>query len=845
MATATDTKTTMENFQALVNEIHDFGATQALLGWDLETHMPEKGAPYRAKQMATLAKFSQKLLVSEEMDRYLTELRDPAAFDKLKPNEQALVREVGRSYDKRRQIPMDLLEAMVETTAEAHQTWVTARAQKDFSKFAPLLERIVDLNRQMAEALGYEESPYDALLDEYEPDLTVSQLNPLFEDLKGQIVPLLKAITESGFVPETKFLETGKYPIDQQMAFSRKVLDEMGFDFAAGRLDLSAHPFSSGASIGDVRLTTRVNENEVFSALSSSMHEGGHGMYEQGIDPALSRTPLSEGTSLGIHESQSRMWENQVGRSKGFWQHYFPQLQKTFAPSGLDAVTTEQFYAGINIVKPSFIRVESDEVTYNLHILVRFEIEKAVIEGRLPVAEIPAAWNAKMQEYLGITPPDDSQGCLQDIHWSHGSFGYFPTYTLGNLYAAQFFNQAKKEIPGLEAKIAQGDMAVLREWLRNKIHKVGKSDTAATIVQRVTGPNQDVSAIATTSTTCGRNTAASSPSSVRGKSPPVFLGGFERLIPVPLIRVGKQRVIPLGEVFHRQLQGNSCIGGVPQLDGLCLEVHGFDRVGMPSAHETARIPEDVAVGLRGFLEACQYHSTLGVPGLFGQQGRLALRLVRYLRLPAGKVAKNLGNTVVIYIPFGIEHLQDVLVRQTLEILAALALHQAGIGNFKQLDSGLPGIVMRRAIAAGNSLFAPLLHTPLDHPAQRVRFGEDLEFMAQLLPAHHDGLFFTRKIDVEIAIRPESDQVGQLLRAAGVAGQRVQDRQHLAIVYPALGGLQVFNAFREQLSQSRQLARLVGQGESIARLNGGSPLPETNRRQTPRTGNGTGKEELNR
>lgn len=482
---------TMPRFQALVNEIHDINATQALLGWDLETCMPERGAPMRAKQLATLAKISQNLLVSDEMERYLSELREPKVFGGLDTPMQALVREVGRTYDKRKKIPLPLLEAMVETTAEAHRVWVEARQKKDFALFAPVLSRIIDLNRQMADALGYEDSPYDALLDEYEQDLTVKQLDPLFEKLKAEIVPLLKAITGSGYQPETGFLFSGHYPSERQMEFSRQVLTEMGFDFTAGRLDLSAHPFSSGSSVGDVRLTTRINESDVFSALSSSMHEGGHGMYEQGINPEFSRTPLAEGTSLGIHESQSRMWENQVGRSRPFWEHYFPRLQQMFAASPLDAVEPQAFYHAINKVQPSLIRVESDEVTYNLHILVRYEIEKAIIEGRMKVGEIPAAWNAKMQEYLGVTPPNDAEGCLQDIHWSHGSFGYFPTYTLGNLYAAQFFAQAQKELPDLEARIGQGQLLGLKQWLNQKIHWVGKSENAETIVRRVTGQPLD------------------------------------------------------------------------------------------------------------------------------------------------------------------------------------------------------------------------------------------------------------------------------------------------------------------------------------------------------------------
>ncbi|HEY9746657.1 MAG TPA: carboxypeptidase M32, partial [Oculatellaceae cyanobacterium] len=383
----------------------------------------------------------------------------------------------------------DLLQDMVETTSSAHTVWVEARAAKNFKQFEPVLSRIVLLNQRMADCLGYENSPYDALLDEYEPGLTVKQLEPLFGRLKAELVPLLKAIQNSGYTPDTAMLTDGHFPADKQMTFSRQVLTRMGFDFDAGRLDLSAHPFSSGSSILDVRLTTRIDEHDVFSALSSSMHEAGHGMYEQGINPELARTPLAEGTSLGIHESQSRLWENQIGRSRAFWEFFFPQLQTQFPE--LNKTALEKFYHAINRVQPSFIRVEADEVTYNLHIMVRYEIEKALIEGKMTVSEIPEAWNAKYQEYLGITPKDNAEGCLQDIHWSHGSFGYFPTYTLGNLYAAQFFQTAKKQIPDLEAQIAQGNLLVLKNWLNREIHWVGKSERAHEIVQRVTGEPLD------------------------------------------------------------------------------------------------------------------------------------------------------------------------------------------------------------------------------------------------------------------------------------------------------------------------------------------------------------------
>jgi carboxypeptidase Taq len=485
MQTSTATTASIMAFQALVNEIHDLQGTQSLLSWDLETYMPEKGSAFRAKQMATLAKISHNLMTSPEMENHLRHLRQPGVLEKLDTMSQALVREVGRVFDKSKKTPIQLLQEMVETTAEAHKIWVEARAHKNFKQFEPVLRKIISLNQRMAEVQGYEDSPYDALLDEYEPGLTVKQLDPVFAKLKADIVPLLKAIQNSGYIPEAGFINEGFFPVEKQLQFSQMILREMGFDFDAGRLDLAPHPFSSGSSSMDVRLTTRVDERDVFSALSSSMHEGGHGMYEQGVNPALNRTPLAEGTSLGIHESQSRLWENQVGRSRAFWSHYLPQLQSTFPE--LKQVTLETFYHGINRVRPSFIRVESDEVTYNLHIMVRYEIEKALIEGSMKVDEVPEAWAAKMRDYLGITPAHDADGALQDIHWSHGSFGYFPTYTLGNLYSAQFFHTARQQNPALETQIGQGNLLPLKTWLNKEIHAVGKMESAATIVQRVTG----------------------------------------------------------------------------------------------------------------------------------------------------------------------------------------------------------------------------------------------------------------------------------------------------------------------------------------------------------------------
>jgi carboxypeptidase Taq len=362
--------------------------------------------------------------------------------------------------------------------------WAEARKKSNFKMFAPLLEKIIALNCEMADAIGYVGSRYNALLDLYEPGLTTTELDPLFKNLKKEIVPLLKAI-QGAERPNDKFLHK-KYSKEKQMAFSRMVVEAMGFDMKAGRLDLSVHPFTMGISMDDVRLTTRAFEDNLFSCLASSMHEAGHGMYEQGANPKLVRTTLEGGSSLGIHESQSRMWENLVGRGRPFWKHFYPKLKKLF-PGKLDGVKMEQFYRAINIVESSPVRVEADEVTYNLHIILRYEMEKDLIEGKLSVGDVPEVWNEKMVSYLGYTPKNDGEGCLQDVHWSHGSFGYFPTYTLGNLYSAMFYNAAKRGVRGLEGQIEKGKMGGLKRWLNRNIHEVSRMETPDEIVRRATG----------------------------------------------------------------------------------------------------------------------------------------------------------------------------------------------------------------------------------------------------------------------------------------------------------------------------------------------------------------------
>jgi carboxypeptidase Taq len=481
---SSDTQATLSKFKAHVATIQDFGAAQALMGWDMETYMPHKAAHSRARQVATLATHSHALQTAPEFGQMIEDLSNPSTLASLSPDEQCLVNEVKREYDRDRKLSSSLVQRLAETTGKAHTLWVEARKNADFKHFSPILKDIIALNQEMAEALGYEGSPYNALLDIYERDLNTTALDTLFGNLKPSLVKLVESLKDQPV--DDSFLRTQEYDPEKQLAFGRHVLEDMGFDFDAGRQDLAPHPFCSGTSLFDVRLTTRVFANDPASALFSSLHECGHGLYEQGIDPKWDGTPICSGTSLGIHESQSRLWENMVGRSMAFWTHYYPQFQALF-PEQLGRVSLEQFYRAINKVQPSYIRVEADEVTYNLHIVLRYELERDLIEGKLAVDDIPDAWNAAMVRLLGITPPDASKGCLQDIHWSHGTFGYFPTYTLGNIYAAQIFDAAKRAMPQLEAQIARGELHPLRNWLKDEIHQYGKSLTPNALIQQVTG----------------------------------------------------------------------------------------------------------------------------------------------------------------------------------------------------------------------------------------------------------------------------------------------------------------------------------------------------------------------
>ena len=486
------TLATLEPLTTRLLEIQRINSAASVLSWDQETYMPAGGGEARAEQIAVLQGIAHQKLVSSEVQSLLSQWVDPASGqatdqpgDSWDEPSRSLLREVWRDFNRAQKLPSDFVMKLSRECSLAQQVWAEAKQHNKFSMFLPNLRTVLQLKREEAEYLGYEGSPYNALLDVYEPGATIATLQPVFAVLKARLVPLLKRITQSRVRIDDNIL---RHPYDhsRQLEFGRLVLTAMGYDFERGRLDLSAHPFTTSFHPTDVRVTTRVHEHELQSCLFSCIHEGGHALYDQGLDQRYFGTPLGDSVSLGIHESQSRLWENCVGRSRPFWLFFYPILQQTF-PDQLRGVDVEQFYAAINHVKPSLIRVEADELTYNLHIMLRFEIEQGLVEGKTQPEDLPTIWNQKMEEYLGIRPPSDAEGVLQDVHWSFGAFGYFPTYTLGNLYSVQFFEQAKSELPELEADIAAGHLLPLRRWLEQKIHRWGRMFTPAHLAERITG----------------------------------------------------------------------------------------------------------------------------------------------------------------------------------------------------------------------------------------------------------------------------------------------------------------------------------------------------------------------
>ncbi len=472
----------MEALEGRIAQIRDLQHAAALLQWDQEVHMPPKGAPARGRQLATLSALAHRLLVAGETRKLMEKAESGSAtFEK---DAQTHLREIRYEYDRATRLPEAFVQHLAEVRSNAYHAWVDARAHNAFETFRPHLEKIVDLMRAQAEYIGYEESPYDALLEEYERGMTAAQLRPIFGTLGERQRTLVRAVGAAP-PPDTAWL-AGEWDVERQWAFTMEVLRDLGYDLEAGRQDRSVHPFTTSFDLYDVRITTRFDPHDPFSALMGTIHECGHALYEQGFRPEDQLKLLGDAPGLGIHESQSRLWENVIGRSLPFWEHYLPRLQEHF-PGQLAGRTAEDIYRAVNRVAPSFIRVEADECTYNLHVILRFELEVELIEGRLQVADVPEAWNAKVKDYLGLDVPDDAHGCLQDIHWSHASFGYFPTYTLGNLYAAQLCNQIEADLPGLWEDVRAGRFGPLLAWLRTHVHEVGRRKLGPAIVEAAAG----------------------------------------------------------------------------------------------------------------------------------------------------------------------------------------------------------------------------------------------------------------------------------------------------------------------------------------------------------------------
>jgi len=472
-------------FLAYMRETGTAGSVAGLLGWDQQTYMPPGGAEIRARQIAYVSGLVHRRATAPEYRDLLEQAEAEVAGRDADSVEATNVRDARREYDRAVKVPAELVEELARASTLAHSSWIEARESNDFKRFQPALETIFGLVRRTAEALGYEEHPYDALLDGYEPGATASRLQTIFTPMRDALVALLERIQGSDHTVDDAVLH-GNFPVDAQETLVRGAASAIGFDFRRGRLDTTAHPFCGGCGPDDVRLTTRYNESFFSEAHFGLLHEAGHGMYEQGLSMDHFGTPMGAHCSLGVHESQSRLWENFVGRSLGYWRYAFPLAQKAF-PDALGGATLDQFHRAVNSVAPSLIRVEADEVTYNLHIFLRMEIEIALLGGDLEIADLPAAWNDTFERYLGFRPPSDADGCLQDVHWGAGLIGYFPTYALGNVYSAQLFDAAQRDLGELEAQFSRGEFAPLRDWLHVKIHSQGRRYTAADLVERATG----------------------------------------------------------------------------------------------------------------------------------------------------------------------------------------------------------------------------------------------------------------------------------------------------------------------------------------------------------------------
>jgi carboxypeptidase Taq len=472
----------LQQLKERLGEVADINRAASVLGWDQQVNMPPGGNEARGQQLATLSKIAQEKFISDEVGRLIDDLKHE--LDGAETDEAAIVRVAARDYEKARRVPPSFIAEQALVTSKAFEAWVEARNKSDFSIFRPHLEKVVELVNNYISFFPPSDHPYDTLLDDYEPGMKTADVKAIFDDLRPRQVKLIKAIAAARQVKDDFLFR--KYNEKKLIDFGEQVITQFGYDWTRGRQDKAPHPFQTSFSVNDVRITTRYEADHPLATLFSTMHEAGHAMYEQGINPSFERTPLAGGTSLAVHESQSRMWENLVGRSLPFWEHFYPALKKLF-PAQLDGVGLKAFYKAINKVEPSLIRVNADEATYNLHIMLRLELEIGLVEGTVAVRDLPELWRTKMDEYLGIVPPDEARGVLQDIHWSAGLVGYFSTYALGNLISAQLWEKINKKIRNLDDQIRKGDFRELLAWLRKNIHQYGQKYEPQQLVKKVTG----------------------------------------------------------------------------------------------------------------------------------------------------------------------------------------------------------------------------------------------------------------------------------------------------------------------------------------------------------------------
>lgn len=480
--------TATDAYTELVRRSKELGVLNscaAVLAWDQQTYMPRNGNALRGEQMAFLATLAHQKFTDPKIGELLAAVEGSDAVADPESDAGANARELRRSYNRATKLPPELVEELARVTTEAQMVWEQAKKKNDYASFRPLLARVVELKRREADAVGFTGHRYNALIEEYEPGTTVAELKELFAGLTKELAPLVRAIGACAKKPDVGVLAR-EFPVDRQKVFAEAAAAAIGFDFEGGRLDTTAHPFCSGFGPGDCRITTRYNPRFFNEAFFGVLHETGHAMYEQNLPREHFGTPVGVACSFGIHESQSRLWENQVGRSRPFWEHFFPRLRQTF-PGALHDVSLDAFHFAINDVRPSLIRVEADEATYNLHIALRFELELSLLSGDLNVADLPGAWNERFKALFGLDVPDDARGCLQDIHWSFGGIGYFPTYTLGNLYAAQLMRAAKQNLSGLDDDFRRGEFGRLKAWLGEHVHAYGQRVRAGELCRRATG----------------------------------------------------------------------------------------------------------------------------------------------------------------------------------------------------------------------------------------------------------------------------------------------------------------------------------------------------------------------